>query len=39
MSRHDALGVHEYLHTVKAGGEEFTKLYNGYLEKYRLPDE
>ena len=39
MSRHESLGVHEYLHTVKAGGEEFTKLYNGYLEKYRLPDE
>ena len=39
MSRHDALGVHEYLHTVKAGSEEFTRLYNGYLEKYQLPEE
>ena len=39
MSRHDSLGVHEYLHTVKAGSEEFTKLYNGYLEKYKLPEE
>ena len=39
MSRHEALGVHEYLHTVKAGSEEFTRLYNGYLEKYQLPEE
>ena len=38
MSRHEALGVHEYLHTVKAGGEEFTKLYNGYLEKYSIEE-
>ncbi len=39
MSRHDSLGVHEYLHTVKAGSEEFTRLYNRYLEKYQLPEE
>ena len=38
MSRHEALGVHEYLHTVKAGSEEFTKLYNGYLEKYSIEE-
>ena len=38
MSRHEALGVHEYLHTVKAGGEEFTKLYNGYLAKYSIEE-
>lgn len=38
MSKHDALGVHEYLHTVKAGSEEFTRLYNEFLEKY-LPEE
>ena len=37
MSRHDALGVHEYLHTVKAGSEEFNRLYSGYLEKYSFP--
>lgn len=37
MSRHDALGVHEYLHTVKAGSEEFTRLYESFLEKYSLP--
>ncbi len=36
MSRHDALGVHEYLHEVKAGSPEFTKLYNGFLEKYSI---
>lgn len=37
MSRHEALGVHEYLQTVKAGGEEFNRLYEEYLEKYNLP--
>ena len=36
MSEHDALGVHEYLHEVKAGSPEFTKLYNGFLEKYHI---
>jgi phosphate:Na+ symporter len=36
MSRHDALGVHEYLHEVKAGSPEFTKLYNSFREKYSL---
>ncbi|MBE6592541.1 MAG: Na/Pi cotransporter family protein [Ruminococcaceae bacterium] len=38
MSRHDALGVHEYLHEVKAGSPEFTKLYNGFLEKYSIEE-
>ena len=36
MSRNDSLGVHEYLHEVKAGSPEFTKLYNGFLEKYSI---
>lgn len=36
MSRHDSLGVHEYLHTVKAGSPEFDRLYNEYLEKYSI---
>jgi phosphate:Na+ symporter len=36
MSRHDALGVHEYLHEVKAGSPEFARLYNGFLEKYSI---
>lgn len=38
MSRHDALDLHEYLHNVKAGGEEFHRLYNGFSEKYPLPE-
>ena len=36
MSRHESLGVHEYLHKVKAGSPEFDKLYNEYLEKYSI---
>ncbi len=36
MSQHDSLGVHEYLHEVKAGSPEFAKLYNGFLEKYSI---
>ena len=36
MSKHESLGVHEYLHEVKAGSPEFTKLYNGFLEKYSI---
>lgn len=36
MSKHDALGVHEYLHEVKAGSPEFVKLYNGFREKYSI---
>ena len=38
MSRNDSLGVHEYLHEVKAGSPEFTKLYNGFLEKYSIEE-
>ena len=38
MSRHDALDLHEYLHNVKKGGAEFHKLYDGYAEKYMLPE-
>lgn len=38
MSRHDALDLHEYLHNVKAGGEEFHRLYNAFSEKYPLPE-
>ena len=36
MSKHESLGVHEYLHEVKAGSPEFTRLYNGFLEKYSI---
>ncbi|MBP3369758.1 MAG: Na/Pi cotransporter family protein [Clostridia bacterium] len=36
MSQHDSLGVHEYLHEVKAGSPEFARLYNGFLEKYSI---
>jgi phosphate:Na+ symporter len=38
MSRHDALDLHEYLRNVKSGGADFTKKYNEFMEKYRLPD-
>ena len=38
MSRHDALDLHEYLHNVKAGGEEFHKQYSQFKEKYKLPE-
>ena len=34
MSRHEALDLHEYLHKVKAGGEEYDRLYNGFMDKY-----
>ncbi|MBR2432545.1 MAG: Na/Pi cotransporter family protein, partial [Clostridia bacterium] len=37
MSRHEALDLHEYLHSVKQGGEEFNRLYEGFMEKYPLP--
>ena len=37
MSRHDALDLHEYLHSVKKGGEEFHKMYDSFMEKYPLP--
>ena len=36
MSKHESLGVHEYLHEVKAGSPEFARLYNAYLEKYSI---
>lgn len=36
MSQHESLGVHEYLHTVKVGGEEFHRLHGEYMDKYRL---
>ena len=36
MSRHEALDLHEYLHKVKAGGEEYDRLYNGFMDKYSL---
>ncbi len=38
MTRHDALDLHEYLHGVKKGGEEFHRLYNSFMEKYPLPE-
>lgn len=37
MTKHDALGMHEYLHNVKSGGAEFQKLYNSFMEKYPMP--
>ena len=37
MSRHDDLDLHEYLRSVKKGGEEFHRLYDGFMEKYPLP--
>ena len=36
MTRHDSLGLHEYLHEVKAGGEEFHRLHSEYMEKYKI---
>lgn len=36
MSQHDSLGLHEYLRSVKNGGEEFDRLYREYKEKYAL---
>ena len=36
MSQHEIVGLHEYLHTVKAGGEEFHRLYGEYMAKYRI---
>ena len=38
MSQHDALDLHEYLHSVKNNGEEFNKLYGQYKSKYALND-
>lgn len=39
MTRHDSLGLHEYLRSVKQGGEEFDKLYGAFMVKYPLPAE
>ena len=36
MAQHDSLGLHEYLRSVKNGGEEFDKLYSQFSEKYAL---
>lgn len=38
MSKHEALGVHEYLHDVKAGSPEFNRLYEAFLEKYSISE-
>ena len=39
MSQHDSLGIHEYLHEVKAGSPEFARLYSGFAEKYSIESE
>ena len=36
MAQRDSLDVHGYLHDVKAGGEEFHRLYGEYSRKYSL---
>ncbi len=36
MTTHDSLDLHGYLHSVKLGSEGYTKLYNEYMEKYKL---
>lgn len=39
MSQHEALDVHEYLHKLKSGGEEFDRQYREYLRKYSINSE
>ena len=36
MSLHDTLDLHNYLHQVKAGGEEYNKNYQLYAKKYSI---
>ena len=37
MSRHEALDLHEYLHSVKKGGADFARMYDEFMVKYPLP--
>lgn len=39
MSRHEALDLHNYLHEVKAGGNEYDTYFKQYKEKYSLPKD
>jgi phosphate:Na+ symporter len=36
MSLHDTLDLHNYLHSVKAGSEEFNENYKMFMKKYSL---
>ena len=36
ISQHDSLSMHSYLSAIRAGGDEFDRLYNEYLKKYSL---
>ena len=36
ISQHDSLSMHSYLSSVRAGGEEFDRLYHDYMKKYSL---
>lgn len=37
MSRNESLDIHDYLHKIKAGGEEYQENYQHYMSKYALP--
>ena len=39
MSRHEALDLHNYLHEVKTGGNEYDTYFKQYKEKYALPKD
>ncbi len=39
MSKHETLDIHNYLHSVKEGGEEFKAKYAEYMEVYALPKD
>ncbi len=36
ISQHDSLSMHSYLSAIRAGGDEFDRLYNEYMKKYSL---
>lgn len=36
MSAHETVGMHQFLHDVRAGGEEFNRTYKEYMRKYSL---
>ena len=37
MTKNDTLDLHDYLHRVKAGGMEYTEMFNHYAEQFSLP--
>jgi phosphate:Na+ symporter len=39
MSRHETLDIHNYLHGVKENGEDYKANYDGYMQKYALPQD